>query len=153
MSRLLLQHRLSATRALAAVVTCAFFLNSVGTVQAATTLFVNTESFETIDQGDGTSNVELRFGPNSETIQWNIVKNTFTISDDVEVQGILSGVTLYATQSFSGAGLSDCDNGTTSKLLWDATTGRFSCGTDQTGRRFAHGGPRIEPERHGTQDE
>ncbi len=49
------------------------------------------------------------------------------------VQGMFSGVTVYATKSFSGAGLSDCDNGTTSKLLWDATTGRFSCGTDQTG--------------------
>jgi hypothetical protein len=47
------------------------------------------------------------------------------------VQGILSGVTLYATRSFSGAGLSDCDTAGTSKLLWDATTGRFSCGTDQ----------------------
>jgi hypothetical protein len=49
------------------------------------------------------------------------------------VVGTISGTTLYATQSFSGAGLTDCDTGATSKLLWDATTGRFSCGTDQGG--------------------
>ncbi len=142
MSRMHIQHRLlgllarmrvPATRLLAAMLACILFLDSVGTVHAASTLFVNTESFETIDQGDGASNVELRFGQNSEAIQWNIVKNAFIISDDVEVQGILSGVTLYATKSFSGAGLTDCDTGATSKLLWDATTGRFSCGTDQGG--------------------
>ncbi len=48
------------------------------------------------------------------------------------VSGTISGTTVYATQSFSGAGLSDCD-ASSSKLAWDATTGRFSCGTDQTG--------------------
>ena len=48
----------------------------------------------------------------------------------LDVVGIMSGVTLYATKSFSGAGLSDCDTAGTSKLLWDATAGRFSCGTD-----------------------
>lgn len=142
MSRMHLQHRLlellarlraPVTRLLAAMLVCALFLNGSGTVHAASTLFVNTESFETIDSGNGTTNVELRFGPNSETIDWNPTQNSFTISDDVRVQGILSGVTLYATKSFSGAGLSDCDTGATSKLLWDATTGRFSCGTDQTG--------------------
>ena len=30
-----------------------------------------------------------------------------------------------------GSGLTDCDTAATSKLLWDATQGRFSCGTDQ----------------------
>ncbi len=33
---------------------------------------------------------------------------------------------------FSGAGLADCDTAGSSKLLWDITTGLFSCGTDQT---------------------
>ncbi len=51
----------------------------------------------------------------------------------LEVVGTISGVTVYATRSFSGAGLSDCDTGASSKLLWDATTGRFSCGSDQSG--------------------
>lgn len=35
-----------------------------------------------------------------------------------------------ASQLF-GAGLADCDTAITSKLLWDVTTGLFSCGTDQ----------------------
>jgi len=48
-------------------------------------------------------------------------------------EGAASGATLYLGGSLQGAGLTDCDNGATSKLLWDATTGRFSCGTDQTG--------------------
>jgi len=34
------------------------------------------------------------------------------------------------TGSFDGAGLADCD-ATNSKLLWDATTSQFSCGTDR----------------------
>jgi hypothetical protein len=53
-----------------------------------------------------------------------------TTKAKLSVNGVMSGVTLYATKSFSGAGLTDCDTAGTSKLLWDATTGRFSCGTD-----------------------
>jgi hypothetical protein len=45
----------------------------------------------------------------------------------------ISGTHLYAATTFNGAGLGDCDTAATSKLLWDATTKRFSCGTDQTG--------------------
>jgi len=36
-----------------------------------------------------------------------------------------------ANEGMSGGGLADCDNATTSKVLWDATTNKFSCGTDQ----------------------
>lgn len=35
-----------------------------------------------------------------------------------------------STQWFGG-GLTSCSNGTTDKLLWNSTTGQFSCGTDQ----------------------
>ncbi len=38
-----------------------------------------------------------------------------------------------AGAAISGGGLVDCDNPTTSKLLWDITTARLSCGTDQGG--------------------
>lgn len=51
----------------------------------------------------------------------------------LEVGGTISGASLYITSSMSGAGLTDCDVAETSKLLWDATTERFSCGTDQSG--------------------
>jgi hypothetical protein len=45
-----------------------------------------------------------------------------------------------ASEGLSGGGLTDCDNATTSKLLWDTTTNKFSCGTDQTG---AGGGDEV----------
>ena len=48
--------------------------------------------------------------------------------------------TTYLSSSYAsstvwrGGGLTtDCDNSVTSKLLWDLTTGQYSCGTDQTG--------------------
>jgi cytoskeletal protein CcmA (bactofilin family) len=43
----------------------------------------------------------------------------------------ISGVNLYAATTFGGAGLADCDTAGASKLLWDASTKRFSCGSDQ----------------------
>jgi len=73
-------------------------------------------------QGTATINGNVGIGPSNTTTK--AVLN---------VSGVMSGVTLYATRSFSGAGLTSCSDGTTSKLLWNATTGRFSCGTDQTG--------------------
>lgn len=48
-------------------------------------------------------------------------------------EGAASGASLYVATSLRGSGLTDCDTSATSKLLWDTTTGRFSCGTDQTG--------------------
>lgn len=42
-----------------------------------------------------------------------------------------NGVLTVAT-GFAGSGLTDCDTAATSKLLWDASASRFSCGTDQT---------------------
>jgi len=35
-----------------------------------------------------------------------------------------------ASQGISGGGLTDCDDAVNSKLLWDTTTNKFSCGTD-----------------------
>lgn len=49
------------------------------------------------------------------------------VQDALEVDG-----EAYLT-TVSGAGLADCDNATTSKLLWDITNRVFSCGTDQSG--------------------
>ncbi len=55
-------------------------------------------------------------------------------------EGTASGAFLIASSQFSGAGLTSCSNGVTSKLLWNSSTNRFSCGTDQTG---GSGGGRI----------
>lgn len=43
----------------------------------------------------------------------------------VTVKGSLSGSSLF------GFGLGDCSNATTSKLIYNSTTGKFSCATDQ----------------------
>ncbi len=59
------------------------------------TLLVNTESFQTIDDGDGTTDLELRFGGSlNEKILWNRTKGSFQFTDDVSVQGTLSGSAL-----------------------------------------------------------
>lgn len=61
----------------------------------APTLIVNTESFQTIDEGDGTTDVEVRFGGTlNEKLIWNRTESTFQFTDDLSVQGVLSGATL-----------------------------------------------------------
>ena len=56
-------------------------------------------------------------------------------------EGSASGASLYVATSLNGAGLVDCDIAGTSKLLWDASTGRFSCGTDtDTNTQFSNTG-------------
>ena len=57
-----------------------------------------------------------------------VSKSGDTMTGNLNVDAIVS-----ISDGFEGAGLSDCDNATTSKLLWDATGKIFSCGTDQTG--------------------
>ncbi len=71
------------------------------------TLLVNTESFQTIDAGDGTTNIELRFGSVvGKTLVWSVTNNRFefndklfvggdlTASGSVTARGALSGLTL-----------------------------------------------------------
>jgi parallel beta-helix repeat protein len=68
--------------------------------------------------------------------------STLTIT---RASGSYAEFTQYASASaVFGAGLSDCDTGATSKLLWDVTTGRFSCGTDQAGSGSSTGFSGIE---------
>ena len=82
-------------------------------------------------------------GGNNNTIGLNVLntisgaviraQKTLASSGTLVWEGAASGASLYVASSFQGAGLVDCDIAGTSKLLWDATTGRFSCGTDQGG--------------------
>lgn len=76
------------------------------------------------------------------------ISGSLLVKTSIISKGSVSGATLYAAQSFtgamihaglrfSGAGLTDCDTAGTSKLLWDAVTKRFSCGTDQAGGGLA----------------
>lgn len=54
---------------------------------------------------------------------------TLASSGTLVFEGAASGSSLYLGTSLQGAGLSDCDDATQT-LNWDASTGRFSCGTD-----------------------
>ncbi len=64
------------------------------------TLLVNTESFQTIDEGDGTTDVEVRFGGAlNEIFRWNRTRGTFQLTDDLSVQGTLSGTALVVNNA------------------------------------------------------
>ncbi|TSC57863.1 MAG: Uncharacterized protein Greene041662_870 [Candidatus Peregrinibacteria bacterium Greene0416_62] len=54
-------------------------------------LLVNTESFQTIDEGDSATDVELRFGGTlNEKIFWDYETSRFEFTDDVHVTGNLT---------------------------------------------------------------
>lgn len=59
------------------------------------TLLVNTESFQTIDEGDGSTDVEMRFGGTlNEKLIFDRTQGRFEFTDDLSVLGVLSGTTL-----------------------------------------------------------
>ncbi|TSC79612.1 MAG: hypothetical protein G01um101425_543 [Candidatus Peregrinibacteria bacterium Gr01-1014_25] len=146
-------------RGIAVVTGIALFVPNAAASSWDPTLLVNTESFQTIDSGDGTSDRELRFGDASgtERLLYEVSNLRFRLTRSLQVggnitatgsifatttlassgtlvfEGAASGSSLFLGTSLKGAGLTDCDTEATSKLMWDATTGRFSCGADQTG--------------------
>ena len=68
------------------------------------TLLVNTESFQTIDSGDGTTNIELRFGGTSNVLRY-LTTGKFQFTKSLSVLGGLSGsyLTIDGQANFSGA--------------------------------------------------
>ena len=69
------------------------------------TLLVNTESFQTIDEGDGTTDVEIRFGGTlNEKIIWNRSKGAFQFTDDISVLGTMSGSALNVDRNATVGG-------------------------------------------------
>ncbi|MFA6523030.1 MAG: hypothetical protein WCS85_01545 [Candidatus Peribacteraceae bacterium] len=73
------------------------------------TLLVNTESFNTIDEGDGSTDVELRFGSTAGGIQkliWDISASRFDFSRSVMIHGDLTATgSLSILGTMSGANL------------------------------------------------
>ncbi|MEK7137813.1 MAG: hypothetical protein AAB853_06055 [Patescibacteria group bacterium] len=62
---------------------------------SATTLLVNNESFDYVGEGDGTTPIELRFGEVlNEKLLWHRDNGRFELTDDLSVQGSLSGSSL-----------------------------------------------------------
>lgn len=116
------------------------------------TLLVNTESFQTIDDGDGTTDIELRFGNTSNTIKFLNATGLFRFSAGISVLGTISGSKLaidgnatisgsllvknniaakgtISGSTINGFGLGSC-NGASQKLIFNSGTGKFECGTD-----------------------
>ncbi|MFA5273844.1 MAG: hypothetical protein WC353_06870 [Candidatus Peribacter sp.] len=71
------------------------------------TLLVNTESFNTIDDGDGTTNIELRFGDAlRESVIFNVTAHRFEFSRGIFVGGSVTATgSLSVRQVMSGAAL------------------------------------------------
>ncbi len=81
----------------AGIVASVMFPQIAGAVASSwsPTLLVNTESFQTIDDGDGTTDLELRFGGSlNEKLLFNRTKGSFQFTDDLSVQGNMSGSSL-----------------------------------------------------------
>lgn len=91
-----------------------------------------TDSNTTYNFGQGlTSNgTNIRL---SDAHSGSIINASATLSSSgtLVVEGAMSGASLFVGTSISGIGLVDCDTPGPSKVLYDITTGRFSCGTDQ----------------------
>ncbi|MDP7247872.1 MAG: hypothetical protein QF741_04585, partial [Candidatus Peribacteraceae bacterium] len=71
-----------------------FVWSIAGTAEAVSswnpTLLVNTESFQEIDSGDGTTERELRFGDIDKKLMWQINENRFQFTRNVNVGGNLT---------------------------------------------------------------
>ncbi len=83
-------------RSVVAVATAVVALGPASAIAAsswAPTLLVNTESFQEIDTGDGTTDIELRFGSSTQTLKF-LTTNRFQFSHSISVLGTLSGSAL-----------------------------------------------------------
>jgi hypothetical protein len=130
---------------IAAATGLAVFAHSGAALAASSwspTLLVNTESFQTIDDGDGTTDVELRFGGAlNERIFWDVETGRFEFTDDVHVQGNLTAsgtLTVDGNARTKGDLFLNSDNGATDAVL---TFG--SDGTAET-LTFANGADRFQ---------
>jgi hypothetical protein len=102
---------------------------------------------------DAAADVSLTFmnSGTDETFTWLDTTDKFYLSDDLDVNGTISGTTLKisgnGTHTMSGSltiegalsgstiqgfGLATC-NGTNQKVVYNSATGKFECATDQTG--------------------
>lgn len=102
------------------------YVNIGGDTMTGTLLVANNKSLQVQGTISGTTLKVLGTGSG------NVLHGEKTLSSSGTVvwEGAASGSTLYIATSLTGVGLTDCDTAGTSKLLWDATTGRFACGTD-----------------------
>ncbi|KKU23322.1 MAG: Outer membrane autotransporter barrel domain protein, partial [Candidatus Woesebacteria bacterium GW2011_GWC2_47_16] len=109
------------------------------TVDSAGDLTINNTGTQTIladdlqiQGGDLTTNQITAALFNTTATTLNIGGAATTNMNALTLSGHLT-LSSDANEGASGGGLTDCDTTATSKLMWDATTNKFSCGTDQGG--------------------
>jgi cytoskeletal protein CcmA (bactofilin family) len=84
-------HR-SLTIGVAAVIVLGLLPSPAHASSWSPTLLVNTESFNVIDDGDGSTDIELRFGDSvDERLRWDVANSRFQFTDDVHVEGNITG--------------------------------------------------------------
>ena len=104
--------------------------------QSLTTL-INTESFDEIDTGDGTTDIELRFGGTTNRLYFDtgsgrfIFSTNLGVTGDLDVTGTASGDTVHAEKSLTSSGALSVEG--TSNLQGALTFGSLlSCPNLQT---------------------
>lgn len=141
------------TRIAASAIAASVMVPQIASAQSSwkPTLLVNTESFQTIDDGDGTTDVEMRFGGTlNEKLIWNRTEGTFQFTDDLSVQGVLSGATLrvdgYADiwGNLSASGSIQADGNITANGRLSGSTLRVSGPADVQGALNASGSIRTD---------
>ena len=83
------------------------------------TLLVNTEAFNELDDGDGNTDIELRFA-GSGTIAYSVSQDAFTFDKGINVTGTVTGSTLAATDL---AGCTNVTSDANGQLICDDLTG------------------------------
>ena len=90
-------------RLIGAVATCALLMHAT-TVHAAAALLVNTESFNTIEAGDGATDIELRFGATGKELRWSVGESLFKLDDSIDILGTASGRKIHAQDRLTSSG-------------------------------------------------
>lgn len=101
-----LQHKFHSSKVVTAVLLALFLVQPLTAIASSwsPTLLVNTESFQTIDDGDGTTNIQLKFGTTGKILQWNTTETTLQFNGNAEIQGTASGRTVHAQDQLQSSG-------------------------------------------------
>jgi|CXWL01.1.fsa_nt_gi hypothetical protein len=133
--------------AIAASVTGLVFMQtaSAATSSWKPTLLVNTESFQTIDEGDGTSNIVIKFGQTLlETLTFDRTKNRFQFSRGLSVLGTLSGSALNIDRNITAGGKITATGSITTSGTLSGAVLRISGPADVQGALTASGTIRTD---------
>ncbi len=108
----------------------------LGSMAAATPAFaattgdlVNTESFFIIDDGDGTTDIQLQFGDTlAKVLSYDVTNSRFNFNDDVYIEGdaSLEGNLLLDADDTAGDVTIQFGNTLAEVIQWDSTNSRFN---------------------------